>query len=153
MNLINKNFATAYGWLCDNMGVVDQLDLSRKTGLAQNTISHILRGKGGVSLKTMRKFNEAFGNVFNMAFLRGESSVMLAADVKYDASDRETLTAHDTPFRPAPPPDVPQWADSLISIISNQIKENEAIIKELRSCLLEVRVLRDDIAAFRTQSK
>lgn len=88
MNLINKNFATAYGWLCDNMGVADQLDLSRKTGLAQNTISHILRGKGGVSLKTMRKLNEAFGNVFNMAFLRGESSVMLAADIKYDASCR-----------------------------------------------------------------
>lgn len=82
--------------------------------------------------------------------LSGTGNLLLS---HYDASDRETLSAHDTFFRPAPPPDVPQWADSLISIIANQAKENEALVKELRSCLLEVRVLRDEIAALRTQSQ
>lgn len=98
---------------------------------------------------------DTFPGVFNLEYLlTGKGSLLQSGDrMMYDTSDRETLTAHDMSFRPASPPDVPQWADSLISIISNQIKENEAIIKELRACLLEVRVLRDDIAAFRTQSK
>lgn len=82
--------------------------------------------------------------------LSGTGNLLLS---HYDASDRETLTAHDTSFRPAPPPDVPQWADSLISIIAHQVKENESLVKELRSCLLEVRVLRDEIAALRNNSQ
>ena len=40
---------------------------------------------------------------------------------------------------------LPQWADTLIEIMSKQIKENEALNRELRQSIQQVNTLRDDL--------
>ncbi|MBR6077848.1 MAG: hypothetical protein IKP63_05805, partial [Paludibacteraceae bacterium] len=42
-------------------------------------------------------------------------------------------------------PSIPTWADTLISIMSEQIKQNEALTRELRKSIAEVNTLRDDL--------
>lgn len=77
-----NNFTRAVEWLKTNGVVKDQKDMAERMGTTENTIS---RNKhGGVKRPdddTLRKFNEQFGSIINIDYLRGESKVMLVKDL------------------------------------------------------------------------
>jgi transcriptional regulator with XRE-family HTH domain len=77
-----NNFRRAVEWLKTNGVVKDQKDMAERMGTTENTIS---RNKhGGVKRPdddTLRKFNEQFGSIINIDYLRGESKVMLVKDL------------------------------------------------------------------------
>lgn len=138
MILRNEIFAHVLDWLVREKMVKDQQDLSLKTGISKNTISRIMTGKVEPKDNTLRKLNESFGNIFNMAYLRGQSTVMLIADLDHE---NNKLSEDDSlPYSP-----IPRWADSLISILSEQIKKGEALNQELRQSIAEVNALRADL--------
>lgn len=138
MRLKNEIFATVLDWLISEHYVIDQRDLSHKTGITATTISRIMTGKVEPKDETLRKLNAAFGNIFNMAYLRGQSHVMLIADLEHENSK---LSEDDSlPYSP-----IPRWADSLISILSEQIKKGEALNEELRHSISDVNALRTDL--------
>lgn len=83
MILRNEIFAHVLDWLIKNKYVEDQKDLARKTGITPTTISRIMTGKVEPKDETLRNLNEAFDNIFNMQYLRGRSTTMLAKDVIY----------------------------------------------------------------------
>ena len=136
MRLKNEIFATVLDWLIRERYVIDQRDLANKTGITATTISRIMTGKVEPKDETLRKLNSAFGNMFNMQYLRVLSTTMLVAD-------EETSTLHEEPATSYQP--IPRWADNLIDILSQQIKENEALHRELRQSITEVNTLRDDL--------
>lgn len=138
MTLRNEIFAHVLDWLVREKIVKDQQDLSMKTGISKNTISRIMTGKVEPKDDTLRKLNQAFGNIFNMAYLRGQSHVMFIADLEHENSK---LSEDDSlPYSP-----IPRWADSLISILSEQIKKGEALNEELRQSISDVNALRTDL--------
>ena len=138
MTLRNEIFAHVLDWLVREKIVKDQQDLSMKTGISKNTISRIMTGKVEPKDDTLRKLNQAFGNIFNMAYLRGQSHVMLIDDLEHENSK---LSEDDSlPYSP-----IPRWADSLISIFSEQIKKGEALNEELRQSISDVNALRTDL--------
>lgn len=138
MTLKNEIFAHVLDWLVREKMVKDQQDLSKKTGISKNTISRIMTGKVDPKDDTLRKLNGSFGNIFNMAYLRGQSTIMLIADLEHENSK---LSEDDSlPYSP-----IPRWADSLITILSEQIKKNEALNRELRQSIQEVDALRTDL--------
>lgn len=137
MRLKNEIFATVLDWLIREHYVIDQRDLSHKTGITATTISRIMTGKVEPKDETLRKLNAAFGNMFNMQYLRGQSNTMLVAD------QEEATRLHEddkTPYTT-----LPKWADTLIEIMSKQIKENEALNQELRQSISDVDALRTDL--------
>lgn len=137
MRLKNEIFATVLDWLIREHYVIDQRDLSYKTGITATTISRIMTGKVEPKDETLRKLNAAFGNKFNMQYLRGQSNTMLVAD------QEEATSLHEddkTPYTT-----LPKWADNLIEIMSKQIKENEALNQELRQSISDVDALRTDL--------
>ena len=136
MGLKNEIFATVLDWLIRERYVIDQRDLANKTGITATTVSRIMTGKVEPKDETLRKLNSAFGNMFNMQYLRGLSTTMLVAD-------EETSTLHEEPATTYQP--IPRWADNLIDILSQQIKENEALHRELRQSIQQVTTLRDDL--------
>lgn len=77
-----NNFRRAVEWLKTHGVVKDQKDMAERMGTSENTIS---RNKhGGVQRPdddTLRKFNEQFGSIINIDYLRGESKVMLVKDL------------------------------------------------------------------------
>lgn len=137
MRLKNEIFATVLDWLIREHYVIDQRDLSHKTGITATTISRIMTGKVEPKDETLRKLNAAFGNIFNMQYLRGLSTTMLVAD------QEQATSLHDDTMSPYTT--IPQWADTLIEIMSKQIKENEALNRELRQSITEVNALRTDL--------
>ncbi len=91
MRLKNDIFANVLDWLIQKGKVEDQKDLAIKTGISQNTVSRIMTGKVEPSDDTLRKLNASFGNIFNMQYLRGESTVMLIEDAAYYKSHPKEL--------------------------------------------------------------
>ena len=78
-----NNFTRAVEWLKTHGVVKDQNDMAERMDVTTTTIS---RNKHG-SVKrpddeTLRKFNEQFGDIINIAYLRGESKVMLVSDLR-----------------------------------------------------------------------
>ena len=74
----NERFAVAVDYLFQEKLISSQKDLCVKIGLTEPTYSRIKTGKRIVSDDTIRKFNDAFGGIFNMAYFRGDSETLLA---------------------------------------------------------------------------
>lgn len=77
-----KAFKKMLDWLYANTDANNQTDVARKAGINQVTMSRILNGKVKcVKPETVRAINAAYGKVFNPEWMRGESDVMLIADM------------------------------------------------------------------------
>lgn len=87
MRIRNKNFAEAFRWLKahkdnEGKGVKYQKDLAALVGVSEDTITRIMRDQTEVTNDFLCKFNEAFDNIFNYQWLRGEDNEpMLANDL------------------------------------------------------------------------
>lgn len=83
----NNIFAEAFKWLKshkdkEGKGVKYQKDLAALVGVSEDTITRIMRDQTEVTNDFLCKFNEAFDNIFNYQWLRGEEEEpMLAADL------------------------------------------------------------------------
>ena len=79
----NNIFAEAFRWIKKNVeGVRYQKDLAARIGVSEDTITRIMRDQTEVTDDFLCKFNEAFDNVFNYQWLRGEDNEpMLAAEL------------------------------------------------------------------------
>ncbi len=92
-----NNFTRAVEWLKTHGVVKDQKDMAERIGTSENTIS---RNKhGGVQRPdddTLRKFNEQFGSIINIDYLRGESKVMLMKDLAARQSAKQSKPADKT---------------------------------------------------------
>ena len=82
----NNIFAEAFKWLKahrdnEGKGIKYQKDLAAIIGVSEDTITRIMRDQTEVTNDFLCKFNEAFDNVFNYQWLRGEDNEpMLAAE-------------------------------------------------------------------------
>ena len=83
MRLRNNIFAEALKWLKKNWeGINYQKDVAAKVGVSEDTITRIMRDQTEVTDDFLCKFNEAFDNVFNYQWLRGEDPYnMLTSDL------------------------------------------------------------------------
>jgi transcriptional regulator with XRE-family HTH domain len=92
-----NNFRRAVEWLKTHGVVKDQKDMAERMGTSENTIS---RNKhGGVQRPdddTLRKFNEQFGSIINIDYLRGDSKVMLVKDLAKPRSAKKDESADKT---------------------------------------------------------
>ena len=89
----NNIFAEAFKWLKahrdnEGKGIKYQKDLAAIIGVSEDTITRIMRDQTEVTDDFLCKFNEAFDNVFNYQWLRGEEGEpMLAASKKEKSSE------------------------------------------------------------------
>lgn len=73
----NNIFAEAFKWIKahrdnEGKGVKYQKDLAALIGVSEDTITRIMRDQTDVTDDFLCKFNEAFDNIFNYQWLRGE---------------------------------------------------------------------------------
>ena len=123
----NERFRVALDYLYKNGLVADQRELSEKIGVSETSISQILNNRvKKPSESTIRKLNEAFGNIFNPEYFRCNSEHMLA-DEPVQASE--------------PAPDyvaLPTWADSIIQLVTEQVKTIEELRREVAALHQEI---------------
>ena len=144
MRLKNEIFAHVLDWLIQEKKVDDQKDLAVKTGISQNTVSRIMTGKVEPSDDTLRKLNGAFGNIFNMQYLRGESTVMLNEDVAYYKAQPDKNPLNDLKAKE------PESAIDQSSLVNAALAAKDDAIESLKRELLTkddlIQSLREQIA-------
>lgn len=90
-----NNFTRVIEWLRENGIIRNQKDMAEQMDITQTTIS---RNKHGDVKRpdedTLRKFKAAFGEIINIAYLRGESNIMLVKDLLI--SDVDLCKSSDT---------------------------------------------------------
>ena len=132
MRLRNNIFAAAFDYLKREKGIKTQKRLAELMGVSEDTITRILKDRCEVTEDIITKLQTASGCIFNLQWLRGEDAFhMLASDV---------LTEHiDMAAEGDPKPFIPSWADSFFDIMTQQIKQNEVLNRELRQSITEMK--------------
>mgnify|MGYP002624626688 CR=1 FL=1 len=119
-----NNFTRAVEWLKTHGVVKDQKDMAERMGTTENTIS---RNKhGGVQRPdddTLRKFNEQFGSIINIDYLRGESKVMLVKDLANLRSAKKDESADKTALLLAAKDDIIREKDARITELQQHIAD------------------------------
>ena len=151
-----NNFTRAVEWLKHHGVVKDQNDMADRMGTTPTTIS---RNKhGGVQRPdddTLRKFNEQFGSIINIDYLRGESKVMLMKDLVARQSAKQSKPADKTASLLAAKDDIIAVKDDMIANLHIQLDEKKEEIAFMRSQLADkdklIDFLRQQINELRMQ--
>ena len=93
----NKIFAAAYDHLKRTQGVRTQEQLAEKMGVSPETVSRIIRAHTDVTEDAISRLQTASGCIFNLQWLRGESDVMLVADIKKNDGHATEATSPSSP--------------------------------------------------------
>lgn len=142
MRLRNEIFLHVLDWLHENKGIRDQRHLASIIGITPNSMSRIMNGLNNPSEDTLRKLNEAFGNIFNMQYLRGLVPFPMLA------KDAQKQKPEPTPVDPGSSfTSSVEQADIITDLLSQSAKlitENEKIRRQLLEELTLLQQLRQD---------
>lgn len=147
----NKIFAEAFKWIKahrenEGKGVKYQKDLAVLVGVSEDTITRIMRDQTEVTDDFLCRFNEAFDNIFNYQWLRGEDNEpRLAADLGKSNPQQSAqsvidpssminaiISAHNSALA---------TKDELIAGLKREISDKDELIISLRQQLLQLQQL------------
>lgn len=146
--LKNELFKIAVDYLFKEKKVGSQKELADRIGITEPSLSRIMNDKRLVSDDTLRKMNEAFGSIFNMAYFRGDDPhCMLMEDLRYYQQHPEERLVFDKPQTPAPPqPEPAQSSVNDTTLIMSKMFEQ--MLKPIEAAHAnEVAALQQQIAA------
>ena len=163
-NLKNELFKVAIDYIYKEHLVGSQGELAEKIGISASALSRIMNDKKFVGDDTLRKMNEAFGNIFNMAYFRGEDThCMLVKDLIYYKQHPEERLVFDKPQTTTTP--APQaidytfliekavekataYADKTIAMLEKQVTmlEKEVDEKDAEISMLKAKMHEFEIA-------
>lgn len=151
-----NNFTHVLKYLRDHDMIRNQKDLAKRLNTTETTITRNKRGNvKHLDEETLHRFSLAFGDVINIAYLRGESNIMLVADLQQGKKTemdvnpckkrcqenchsliRATLAAKDDAIMVlkdeiSVKDDVIAAKDALISSLQEQILELQTLLKEV----------------------
>lgn len=126
----NEIFKRMLDWIYINQLATNQTEVGRKVGINETSMSRILNDQvKKVKQETLWKVNAAYGNPFNPEWMRGESDVMLLADLSPDTTT--IVTPKDVPSQAHVDPTTQLIAvkDEIITILRSQLADKDALIE------------------------
>lgn len=138
----NECFRVALDYLYKKGFIADQRELSEKIGVSETSISQIINNRvKKPSETTIRKLNEAFGNIFNPEYFRGHSIHLLMEDAVYSSQhpDKDISSISETAQEYNA---IPKWADSLIQLVTEQVRTIEGLRREVAALHQEINNLK-----------
>ena len=139
--LKNELFKVAVDYLFKEKKVGSQKELADRIGITEPSLSRIMNNKRFVSDDTLRKMNESFGGIFNMAYFRGEDPhCMLMEDLAYYKQHPEERLV----FEKKPQEHTQSWPDDNTFMMS---KVYESFVKPIEAAHAQtVAALKQQIA-------
>ena len=142
-NLKNELFKVAIDYIYREHLVGSQGELAEKIGISASALSHIMNDKKFVGDDTLRKMNEAFGGIFNMAYFRGEDThCMLMEDLAYYKQHPEERLVFDKPQEVDPTPQQPAIPDYIQRLFDEAVRmstRNELLERQCEKLIGELR--------------
>lgn len=137
-----KRLKEVYEHLRRWSGIHTQTDFANSMRYSRNAISLALNGNEKyLTDKLFTNVCEAFPGVFNLDYLlTGEGTLLMSQNL--DTGTCSTDMACEQP--PSAP--IPSWADAFFDIMSQQIKQNESLVRELHQAITEVNALKSELA-------
>lgn len=146
-NLKNELFKVAVDYIYKEHLVGSQGELAEKIGISASALSRIMSNKKFVGDDTLRKMNEAFGYIFNMAYFRGEDPhCMLMEDLAYYKQHPEERLVFDKPQEVAPSPQQPAMPDYVQKLFDEAVRmstRNELLERQCEKLIGELRDSKD----------
>ena len=152
--LKNQLFKVAVDYIYKEHLVNSQGELAKKIGISDSALSRIMNDKKFVGDDTLRKMNEAFGGIFNMAYFRGEDPhCMLMEDLQYYKQHPEERLVFDKKQEttsPAPSAidytfliekaveKATAYADKTIAVLEKQVTDKDREIATLHARIHEL---------------
>lgn len=147
----NERFLRAFDYLCGLNGVTAG-QLAKMIGTNGSLISAYRSGKKKASDDMMDRLLRASQGKIYRRYLTGHSDFMLLANVPDEQflederreknPDYDIIHSHQEKQSVK---ELPSWADTFMSIMSEQVKQNEELNRELRQSIAEVQALRDEL--------
>lgn len=122
----NERFRNAIDCLYVKKLIESDVDAAKKIGISKSGFSRLLNDRKSVSYETLRKMNDAFGGIFNMAYFRGESTILLVKDIK---DDHPTTSAES----------------DILELYARMIRKLDDTRVELQKEIAEVRQLKNEL--------
>lgn len=149
MTTRKQRLMEVYGHLRHHYPIHSKKDLAAAIHLTQPAIYSAFGGNEKyLTDNFFRKICAAFPEAFSIEYLlTGTGSLLLHPDSHFVMSEEPTtpsiLKEQQEPTCPVTPK--PSWVDDLLALLSQQVKENEDLNRELRQSLTEVNGLRADL--------
>ena len=124
-----KRLNEVYDYLHSNKGIHTKAGFADAIKYARAYVSSALNGNEKyLTDKLFRSICGAFPETFNLDYLLNGDGRLLLEEPQFVKEDN-----------PSPP--IPSWADAFLDILANQVKENEALNRELRQSIERANVL------------
>ena len=156
-NLKNELFKVAVDYIYKEHLVGSQGELAEKIGISASALSRIMSNKKFVGDDTLRKMNEAFGHIFNMAYFRGEEPhCLLMEDLRYYKQHPEEKLVFDKQQETASPAPTAidytfliekavekatAYADKTIAVLEKQVADKDREIVTLNARIRELETI------------
>ena len=137
-----KRLHEVYEHLRKCFGVHTQIDFAEALNYSRVYISSAMNGnKKNLTDKLFTNVCEAFPGVFNLDYLlTGEGSLLMSQNLDTGTCSTD-MACEQQPSAP-----IPSWADAFFDIMSQQIKQNESLVRELHQAITEVNALKSELA-------
>lgn len=123
--LKNQLFKVAVDYIYKEHLVGSQGELAKKIGISESALSRIMNDKKFVGDETLRKMNESFGGIFNMAYFRGDAPhCMLMEDLAYYQQHPEERLVFDKPKTEVPQSEPAQPSANDSALIMSKMFES-----------------------------
>ena len=143
MNERRKRLNEVYEYLRYNSHIHTQSDFAQIIGAKRPGISAALNGSEAYLTDNLFKKICFRFPMFSLEYLLHGTGSLLQEQEESVGDHFPTIVSEPKGENITPP--IPQWADSLISIMSSQIKENEALHRELRHSIEKIDHLENDL--------
>ena len=124
--LKSERFISAVDYLIESKRITGQKELAKLTGINESTFSNIRNKKKNVTDKTIYKLIDAFPGIFNSDYFRLKAYYLL--------DEEQTRAAEPAPDYVA----LPRWADSIIQLVTEQVKTIEDLRREVAALHNEI---------------
>lgn len=138
-----KRLTEVYDYVRKHNAIHTQGDFAKAVGYSRPFISSALNGNEEyLTDKFFKNMCDVFP-IFSLEYLLHGTGSLLQEQEESVGDHYPTIVSE--PKRENITSPIPQWADSLISIMSSQIKENEALHRELRHSIEKINHLEHDL--------
>ena len=145
MNERQKRLKEVYEYVRRFFGIHTQEDFAKSLHKSRNAVTLALNGNEKYLTDNLfTNICEAFPGVFDLNYLLTGEGALLAPKSESD-------TPKDSVNESSPAPFIPSWADAFFDIMTQQVKQNEALNRELRQSIEKMNLLIDKLLKSKLQ--